>query len=333
MSLSLFLFLLAGLSRNPIAESISIPQNPNLKPVHGPVIAVTTEWIAFPGKFADWVSGPTVLVSVVPISSTPSAQKLTGIIYEKQTASFYQNDTLREEILYLGDGAVKQRTLYTHDEQGRCTHLIGFNANQDEIHKESYQYDSVGNLTEKNTYRSDHLLEERSILSYDGQGKLSEWEQYTTQGFQQKTQFNYDFSDNHIEALRLKPDGTPVLKHILIPDEKGNIREYRLMKPDDTPVSRWEYTLDDYGQKIAEALYIFPKGLDFQQSFSYDEKGNRTSWSSIGSKGDWIRNEKYTYQYDGYGNWIQKISYICVLQSGRSYYKPDRGEYREIKYR
>jgi hypothetical protein len=65
---------------------------------------------------------------------------------------------------------------------------------------------------------------------------------------------------------------------------------------------------------------------------SYDDKGNISEMTLMGTDGSLISKETYNYDYDSLGNWVKMTSSVAVVENGRISFEPSEVTYRTIFY-
>jgi hypothetical protein len=64
-----------------------------------------------------------------------------------------------------------------------------------------------------------------------------------------------------------------------------------------------------------------------------DDKGNEVEQTSFETRNGSIQDKySYTYEFDGRGNWIKRITSKWVTKDGKSYFAPSYVDYRTITY-
>ena len=67
-------------------------------------------------------------------------------------------------------------------------------------------------------------------------------------------------------------------------------------------------------------------------TYKYDDKGNVTEMTARDAGGAVVRQEAYSYEFDGLGNWTKMITSAAVLEGGQLRYEPTGVTYRVITY-
>ena len=320
-----------------ITASSPAQESQNNPSISGPVSQVITEYFALPGKFADWVSGPTKNIDVFPFQPSGNAGSVTesmpGVLYRKQTLVFDERGHLLEESERRGDDTLQSKKVFRYDEQGRCAETADFNADPTPIRKQTFTYDSQGRNTETVIWKADGQWEAKSVFTYDRNGKKTEWRQYTAKGPVQTATFAYFDTEHRMEVVQSKPDGTLELRQIYLFDSKGNITDHWIVNSAGFLSATWTLKYDERGHPTEETLLTPVKGLEFKQTFAYNERGDCIEKAKYGANEDRIEKVAYVYPYDHRGNWIAKMTYEWFAGSYRPFVRPLCAEYRKIFYR
>ena len=119
----------------------------------------------------------------------------------RTTYKYDNNGNITEERHYDISGLLSCKATYRYDSYGHNTEECNFN--RDSLtQKIIFHYDSLGNIMEKQDYKSDNSLNTKTIYKYDNKSKLTEWCYYFSNGvLHQKTSFKYDLEGNRIEEL------------------------------------------------------------------------------------------------------------------------------------
>jgi len=69
-----------------------------------------------------------------------------------------------------------------------------------------------------------------------------------------------------------------------------------------------------------------------RETYKYDDKGNISEMTLMGTDGSLISKETYNYDYDSLGNWVKMTSSVAVVENGRISFEPSEVTYRTIFY-
>lgn len=92
-----------------------------------------------------------------------------------------------------------------------------------------------------------------------------------------------------------------------------------------------EYDLK--GAKIQNHYFPVAGGAPTgRETYKYDDKGNISEMTLMGTDGSLISKESYKYDYDSLGNWVKMTSSVAVVENGRISFEPTEVTYRTIFY-
>lgn len=69
-----------------------------------------------------------------------------------------------------------------------------------------------------------------------------------------------------------------------------------------------------------------------REVYKYDEKGNISEMTLMGSDGSMVSKETYKYEYDSLGNWTKMTTSVAVVENGKIAFEPVEVSYRTISY-
>ncbi|HEV2905229.1 MAG TPA: hypothetical protein VGW32_09285, partial [Pyrinomonadaceae bacterium] len=69
-----------------------------------------------------------------------------------------------------------------------------------------------------------------------------------------------------------------------------------------------------------------------REVYKYDEKGNISEMTLMGSDGSMVSKETYKYEYDSLGNWTRMTTSVAVVENGTIAFEPVEVTYRTISY-
>lgn len=69
-----------------------------------------------------------------------------------------------------------------------------------------------------------------------------------------------------------------------------------------------------------------------REVYKYDEKGNISEMTLMGSDGSMVSKETYKYEYDSLGNWTKMTTSVAVVENGTIAFEPVEVTYRTISY-
>lgn len=176
-------------------------------------------------------------------------------------------------------------------------------------------YNSEGFKIEEHWYEIETGLVSKEIYTYDTQNNIIEKKEYNYEGnMDRRRTFLYNEKGNIIEENLYKRGN--LIEYTIIYDEKGNNIEEKNYNPDGSLSTRQVSIYDENG-KFVEGKQYNADGI-FIGNFIYGHLDD----SGI----NWISQLPYTYKYDEWGNWIEKILYCkkkpCyIYKRNIEYYK------------
>jgi len=72
--------------------------------------------------------------------------------------------------------------------------------------------------------------------------------------------------------------------------------------------------------------------LTGREVYKYDEKGNISEMTLLGTDGSLISKEVYKYEFDSVGNWTKMTTSVAVVENGKINFEPTELTYRTIFY-
>lgn len=69
-----------------------------------------------------------------------------------------------------------------------------------------------------------------------------------------------------------------------------------------------------------------------REVYKYDDKGNISEMTLMGSDGSMVSREIYKYEYDSLGNWTKMTTSVAVVENGAIAFEPVEVTYRTISY-
>ena len=92
-----------------------------------------------------------------------------------------------------------------------------------------------------------------------------------------------------------------------------------------------EYDLK--GAKIQNQYFpVSGSAATGRETYKYDDKGNISEMTLMGTDGSLISKESYKYDYDSLGNWVKMTSSVAVVENGRISFEPTEVTHRTIFY-
>ncbi len=92
-------------------------------------------------------------------------------------------------------------------------------------------------------------------------------------------------------------------------------------------------TYDATGRKIDSVAYpVEGATAPGKEEYKYDDKGNIIEMTLRGNDGSVLAKEKYTYEFDEFGNWKKMTTAIAIYENGAISYEPTKVTYRTLTY-
>src|ERR1041384_274775 len=92
-------------------------------------------------------------------------------------------------------------------------------------------------------------------------------------------------------------------------------------------------TYDAMGRKIDSVAYpVEGASAPGKEEYKYDDKGNIIEMTLRGNDGSVLSKEKYTYEFDEFGNWKKMTTAVAIYENGAISYEPTQVTYRTLTY-
>ena len=92
-------------------------------------------------------------------------------------------------------------------------------------------------------------------------------------------------------------------------------------------------TYDAVGRKTDSVAYpVEGASAPGKEEYKYDDKGNIIEMTLRGNDGSVLSKEKYTYEFDEFGNWKKMTTAVAVYENGAISYEPTQVTYRTLTY-
>lgn len=115
--------------------------------------------------------------------------------------------------------------------------------------------------------------------------------------------------------------------------EKANIvtREGKLVE---LPKSLVEVSTYDAKGRKADFVAYPSEGATApgKEEYKYDDKGNMIEMTLRGNDGSVLSKEKYTYEFDEFGNWKKMTTAVALYENGTISFEPTEVTYRTLTY-
>jgi hypothetical protein len=250
----------------------------------------------------------------------------SGLSIPAQTKTPRENERLigpvrtmrieRQTVANAG-GQVKEaeRMFYmseTFDEKGNLTEQSLYDPEEKKENKYrwTHSYDDRGRETQTLFLDAEGRLTNTGVLAYDNKGRRVENTQINPDGSTNHIQsFLFDDRGNQIREIYRKPDGTPFHSVTRSYDEKSRVLE-AIFFNGEVMDHRSVMTYDDHGEKVSWTVYK-PDGtpvLMFKKTQVYDSRGRVTAATYYQSDNSVTSKESISYEDDSHGNWIQRTT-------------------------
>ena len=193
-------------------------------------------------------------------------------------------------------------------------------------------YDEVGNLIERNTFREGSIvdIEDKDTYKYDKKSNKVEAKSYSSDGsLSYKETFKYDENNNMIEHNGYSSDGSLSYKETFKYDENNNMIEQNNYSSDGILTSKETFKYDEKSNNIEANYYSSDGSLTYKFTFKYDENNNMIEKNGYSSDGR--LDEKCAYKYDEMGNISEYLLYdsdgSIILKVTEKY--DDKGNMKE----
>lgn len=92
-------------------------------------------------------------------------------------------------------------------------------------------------------------------------------------------------------------------------------------------------TYDALGRKTDHVAYpVVGASAPGKEEYKYDDKGNIIEMILRGNDGSVLAKEKYTYEFDEFGNWKKMTTAVALYENGTISYEPTQVTYRTLTY-
>jgi TonB family protein len=92
-------------------------------------------------------------------------------------------------------------------------------------------------------------------------------------------------------------------------------------------------TYDAIGRKTDSVAYpVEGASAPGKEEYKYDDKGNIIEMTLRGNDGSVLSKEKYTYEFDEFGNWKKMTTAVAIYENGAISYEPTQVTYRTLTY-
>ena len=216
----------------------------------------------------------------------------TKIIYR-----YDSTDTKKEMVIYRPDGTVDRKAIYLYDGDNNMVESLGYLADGRLYSRETFAFDSVGNMSENKSSLA------RFAYEYDSDGNMIELVKYGRDFKSQdslvyrisdRMTFDYDSLGNLDSTSVFKGDGSLKAKSKYEYDGNGNITEEIEYSLDGRAVYRVHYRYDKRKNVVEDSG--IEKGHPFKNTYKFDRKGNKKEWVAFDQVNEPKTLTKYIYE-------------------------------------
>jgi len=240
------------------------------------------------------------------------------------------NDRIVEYTVFEPDGSSGTRFTYVYDAKGNKLEYNFYGWTGVRSGHVAYTYDQAGHQLTATSYKQDESVSWKTVESYDGEGRRTEWANYQDNVLRYRIKYSYDKQGRLTEQETFAFNAPPnlITTHAPVP---GKVT----------------YTYND-AERSKEVTTYLPSGtLKSREIHTTDEQGSETSWLTLDEFGS-IQNRDiswydgrnlirtlsgkptWKFQYDSHGNWTKK-SYL-IWAAGAKEPEAWNAEYRIITY-
>lgn len=148
----------------------------------------------------------------------------------------------------------------------------------------------------------------------------------------QRSHCKYDENGNEIEVTVTDLNGRLRHKYVYAYDSRGNCTETAGYNSEGKLDYKWVTKFDENGNELETTRYGWGGVYQFKDVRVYNDKGLVIELTHLTNDPSLNSKTITTYEYDSYGNWIKSIDSKLVLENGKTFFKPDRVDYRIITY-
>lgn len=171
--------------------------------------------------------------------------------------SFDPSGQITQESLYVGDGSLRAKMVYSLDNAGKKIEGIIYAPNDSIRGKKIFKYDDKGNTSEVQTLREDGTIYSRDVYSYDERNNPAEWIQINPRGAQvDKWSYTYDDKGRKIKEARYYADDSLDFTLIHVYYDNGNLKRSEKYKADGKllAIEQCDYEIDSKGNWTKKTL-------------------------------------------------------------------------------
>jgi hypothetical protein len=213
---------------------------------------------------------------------------------------------LTDEAVNPSDGNNGNATTTTYDSQGREAEEIHTTPSGEILIRITTIYDNQGKKKEQLTYDAKNTPIGRKIFVYDNSGSLTEQVAYREKGTLQHRK-TFAYNEQHL------------IKDMATYNARGAITE------------QLSYGYDTQGNKNEVTRYYAEGSIDRRRTFIFEDQ-NAIEMIEYNAQGEWLKKEKYSYEFDAKGNWTKRLTSRLLNLPDQKAYQMVEATKRTIGY-
>ncbi|MFJ1473345.1 sugar-binding protein [Capnocytophaga cynodegmi] len=201
--------------------------------------------------------------------------------------------------------------LSTFDDRGYKVESNMYNKHGNLQNKIIYKYNDKNKRLSRDVYGERGYIKNKYVYIYDEKGHKTAYHCYNSRGeLVESWLYNNDDRGREVEVVYQVPKRSSETRKFLYKyDKSGNVEELSKYSKDDVPEVTWKYIYDK--KSLVTELHTYKDNKLFRKRVTkYDAYGNPTQMREYDNDGRFIEETDYEYQFDAYGNWIQRIDYV-----------------------
>jgi YD repeat-containing protein len=229
------------------------------------------------------------------------------------------------------EGARVLNAIHNYNDDWTRVELVFYDPNGSVHHKSVYTYDADGKLIEMDEYQGNETLQAKSILIYDDKQRPIEQVFYKADGsVASRIAITQHDSGRVSEGVSYDGDGLFLGRDISVTDPKAKKGESFHYGADGMLATQTSVVTSAEGS--AERKEEKTDTPPAREVITPDGKGYLAESAEYAIDGSLLRKERYTREYDTYGNWTKETRMEWVTTNGNSYFRPVEVTYRIITY-
>jgi hypothetical protein len=227
------------------------------------------------------------------------------------------------------DGSIDRRDTFGYDSAGNLTEVRSYNSDSSILRKRTYRYDIRGNQIEELSDGYTEILGDsvdQRTYEYNDKGWVTARCDYFKESLNEKRIYEYDQHGNDTTMRVLGAKGNLVKKRTQKYDKSGDINEVAWYNSEGRLTLRAIYKRNRRGKVMEHVTYDSFGNLKSKNTYDYDEQGNltRLNFHTPGFE-QWDTEYTAQFEYDAKGNWILEVEFVDGEPS--AYIKREIGYY------